>query len=425
MNASFPAASPRYPLNPDTIRQRIPQLQQCMEQATADNANAGSSLLVLQKGQELIYLESGFASFEDRRPITRDAIFRCYSMTKPITACAVFLLIEDGLLDLYDPVSRYIDTFCRPRVATPEGDVPAAREIVILDLLNMTAGLCYGGTDSDPARETEKIFEEAIRRLDTGDPMTTMEFAERIGRCPLLFHPGSSWNYSVCADILGAVVEKISGQPFASFVKERILDPLDMRDTGFEVPADQRYRLVTAYQNDPTVLRENPALANAEGWLGQGYAPLIPYRGNHLAIRNDGGENPFHSGGAGLFSTIDDYAKFGMMLIQGGAGQSHHRVLRETTVRYMTDHGQFGPRQAGFDAWPGLEGFTYGNLLRVARDPSLACVPCNAGEYGWDGWLGTFFCNDPATGTTFLLMQNQKDSGTTCFTRRIRSLLYL
>ena len=414
-----------YDLTAERMFHRIPVLKACMDAAICQNVNAGSSLLVIKDGQELLYLESGHADLQTGRRLARNSIFRCYSMTKPITSCAAMLLIQDGIIDLWDPVSKYIDSFRHQVVDTPEGDVPAAREVVIMDLLNMTAGLRYDGQDTTPQRETTQVFEDAQLRLGTDRQMGTIEFAERIGRCRLSFQPGSSWNYSVCADVLGAVIEKATGMSFGAFVQKKILEPLGMADSGFSVPDAKRSRLVTAYQNDPAETAQNADRATADGWLGNGYAALVPYTGNHLAIRNDGGKNAFESGGAGLFSTIDDYAKFAWMLMNDGVGDNGSRIMSSAAVRYMTTHGQFGSRQAAFETWAGLEGYTYGNLLRVMRDPSLACVPTNHGEYGWDGWLGTFMSNDPATGVTILLMQNKKDGGTANYVRKMRHILYL
>ena len=389
-----------YPLKRESIRQRREALLDCLNRATAAGANAGSNLLVMDGRGEICYLENGCADLARQTPMQRNSIFRCYSMTNPLTSCAAMLLIQEGKLDLYEPVSRYISSFRHQQVQTPTGVVPAARECLVRDLLDMTAGLAYDGDDTLPQRETKAVFQEAERRFDTDRPMDTQEFAERIGTIPLLFHPGEGWNYSVCADVLGAVIEKAADMPFADFLQKRVLSPLGMEDSGFFVPEDKRARLVTVYQKDEC-------------------GSLVPYTGNHLAIRNDGGENAFHSGGAGLFSTIEDYARFARMLMNGGQG-----VLNESTVRFMTGRRQCGKPQQDIARSMGMEGRSYANLLRVTVDPAAAFFPTNMGEYGWDGWLSTFFINDPATGVTILLMQNQKDGDGTLI-GRIRSLIYL
>ena len=389
-----------YLLKRENIQQRREALLDRLNRATAAGANAGSNLLILDREGEVCYLENGYADLARQTPIRRNSIFRCYSMTKPLTSCAAMLLIQEGKLDLYEPVSRYISSFRRQRVLTQAGETPACRESLVRDLLDMTAGLAYDGDDTLPQRETKAVFQEAERRFDTDHPMDTQEFAMRIGSIPLLFHPGEGWNYSVCADVLGAVIEKAADMPFADFVQKRILGPLGMEDSGFLVPAAKRDRLVTVYQKDEK-------------------GCLSPYTGNHLAIRNDGGKNAFHSGGAGLFSTIEDYGRFARMLQSGGQG-----ILNASTVDFMTGRRQTGRLQRSIAQIMGLQGRTYANLLRVTVDPAAAFFPTNMGEYGWDGWLSTFIINDPATGVTILLMQNQKDGDGTLF-GTVRSLIYL
>lgn len=389
-----------YQLKRESIVRRRQALQDCLDQAALKGANAGSNLLVMDQEGEICYLESGCANIAQSMPIRRDSIFRCYSMTKPITACAAMLLMQEGKLDMFEPVSRYIGTFRRQRVLTPEGEVPAARESLVRDLLDMTAGLAYDGDDTLPQRKTKALFEEAERRFDSDCPMGTQEFAARVGEIPLLFHPGDGWNYSVCADVLGAVIEKAADMPFSDYIKERILKPLGMQDSGFSVPEDKRSRMVTVYQKD-----ENGC--------------LTPYTGNHLAIRNDGMENAFHSGGAGLFSTIGDYARFARMLLNGGES-----ILNKNTVQWMTGRRQQGRLQQSIEQNLDLKGRSYANLMRVTVDSASAFMPSNPGEYGWDGWLGTYFINDPATQVTILMMQNQKDTDGTIM-GRIRDILYL
>jgi len=389
-----------YQLKRESIQRRREALLDCLNQARLSGANAGSNLLVMDSQGEICYLENGYGDLARQTPIQRDSIFRCYSMTKPLTACAAMLLIQEGKLDLYEPVSRYVSSFRHQRVLTPAGEVSAARENLVRDLMDMTAGLAYDGDDTLPQRETKAVFQEAEQRFSSAHPMDTQEFARRIGEIPLLFHPGEGWNYSVCADVLGAVIEKAADMPFADFVQSRLLAPLGMEDSGFFVPEEKRGRLVTVYEKD-----EN--------------SRLIPYTGNHLAIRNDGGKNAFHSGGAGLFSTIQDYARFARMLLNGGQG-----ILSGSAVRFLTGRRQFGRPQKDIARSMGMEGRSYANLLRVTVDPAAAFFPTNMGEYGWDGWLSTFFINDPATGVTLLLMQNQKDGDGTLI-GRIRSLIYL
>lgn len=385
-------------------------LQNAMDRAVADNEMAGCTFCLVRDGEEKLYLESGDANREEKKPIARDSIYRMYSMSKPVTAAAMYTLIEDGYVDLQDPVSRYLPSYRRQNYMTPEGRLrPVSEDHVmrIRELLNMTSGLTYPDDITRPGKETGVIYEDAISRLGTDHAMTTMEFAERIGECTLLFEPGMGWNYGVSADILGAVIEKVTGMTFGEYLKESILDPAGMTDTAFYVPEEKRSRLVTAYQNRD----------DREG------TELVPYLGNHLAIRNNGRENPFESGGAGLFSTLDDYRKFTGMLMNGGKAESGRQVLRPGTVRHMTSGTLNSVQQGQMDRWGGLAGHSYANLNRVVTDPSQTVTISHKGEYGWDGWLGVYFANDPAVHQTILLMMNKKDHGTDRLTREIRNIV--
>ena len=385
-------------------------LQNCLDRAVAENEVAGCTFCLTRNGEEKLYLESGYADRETEKPIARDSMYRMYSMSKPVTAAAAMKLVEDGYVDLQDPVFRYLPAYRKQYYMTPGGalrPVSADSPMRVRDLLNMTSGFVYPDDVTRPGKETGAIYEDAIRRLGTDNAMTTQEFAERIGECALLFEPGSSWNYSVSADILGAVIEKISGMSFGEYLKENILDPVGMEDTAFYVPDEKKSRLVTAYMN-----RED-----------QPGAELVPYTGNHLAIRNDGGANPFESGGAGLFSTLDDYRKFTGMLMNHGKAENGKQVLRPGTVRFFSSGKLSSSQQKGFDSWGGLSGHTYANLNRVMVDPDQAVTIGHKGEYGWDGWLGVYFANDPQVHQTILLMMNKKDYGTDRLTREIRNIV--
>ncbi len=385
-------------------------IQSCIDRALERRELAGCSFCLMQDNKEELYTEAGYADLAAGKKISRDSIYRLYSMSKPVTAAAMMALAEDGYIDLLDPVYRYFPSFRHQNYVTADGDVrPVDDEHVMLvrDLMNMTSGLVYPDAATQPGRETDAIYQDAVSRLGTDHGMSTMEFADRIGECTLLFQPGTGWNYSVSADIAGAVVEKVSGIHFGEYLQERLFDPIGMKDTGFSVPEGKLDRLVVSYQN------EN----------GEEGAPLVPYTGNHLAIRNDGGENAFESGGAGLFSTLDDYRLFTSMLLNGGNAENGRQILRPGTVRYLTS-GKLSPQQQEyFDRWRGLSGHSYGNLNRVMTDPSQAATIGHKGEYGWDGWLGVYFSNDPERRQTMLLMLNQKDYGTSRLTRQLRNIV--
>ena len=376
------------------------QLTACLERAVENREAAGINLLVLRDGEEMCYAQAGNADIESGKPVARDSIFRLYSQTKPITAAAVMLLADRGLIDLMAGVDWYLPGFRNPKVIRPDGSTyPALRAPWILELLTMTAGVCY--PDADPAGQAAaRVFEEDHAQILAGGGMSTLEFCNRLGEQPLAFQPGTSWRYSTCADILGAVVEVVTGKRFGRFLKEELFDPLGMKDTDFWVPEEKRDRLVTCYRRMPDGLKV--------------------HRDLHLAVGQYDRPPAFESGGAGLVSTLDDYAAFGAMLMNNGVYEGR-RILSPAAVRFMT-----APRltpEVRRNLWDSLCGYNYGCLVRVCDRPGSCSIFNEEGEYGWDGWLGTYFANIPSQKITFLLNQNAPDTGTAGVTRKCRNIL--
>ncbi len=376
------------------------KLTACLERAVENHEAAGINLLILRDGKELCYAKAGKADTGSGKPISRDSVFRLYSQTKPITAAAVMILADRGIIDLMAGVDQYLPGFGNPRVVNPDGSiVPALRAPWILELLTMTAGLCY--PDADPAGQyAARVFEEDQAQILAGGGMSTLEFCNRLGEQPLAFQPGTGWRYSTCADILGAVVEAASGRRFGQFLQEELFGPLGMKDTDFWVPPEKQDRLVTCYRRIPGGLEE--------------------FRSLHLAVGQYDRAPSFESGGAGLVSTLDDYAAFASMLMNGGVYEGR-RYLSPAAVRFMT-----APRlspEVRRNLWDSLCGYNYGCLVRVCDRPGSCSIFNEAGEYGWDGWLGTYFANLPGQRITFLLNQNAPDTGTASVTRKCRNIL--
>ena len=382
------------------------KLERLIETAVEKEEIAGANIVVIRDGQEMAFAAGGYADIEAGKKYERDTIARLYSMTKPVTSAAAMLLMERGLLDPGAFVEEFLPGFHNAIVASGGKLVPTVRPVRICDLLNMTSGLMYGGdVTSVCSMETEKLFDRIKEHLYLEDAMTTQEVANRLGLIPLQFQPGESFQYGTSADVLGAAIEVISGKTFGEFLKEEFFEPLDMEDTAFYVPENKQERLAKVYQRTE-----------------QG---LELYTENHLGIMNAMKQVPaFESGGAGLVSTLDDYAKFAAMLLQEGSYQGK-QILKPQTVHYMTNGSLMSWQQEVLDqCWECIRGYTYANLLRIQKEPGKSPMFTSIGEYGWDGWLGAYFCNSPKDRLTMLLTMQLKDAGTTSLTRRLKNVIW-
>ena len=361
---------------------------------------AGINVLVRRHGEEVLYTQAGMADMSEGRLIQRDSIFRLYSQTKPITAAAVMLLVERGLIDLMDGVDKFLPGFRNPRIVDREGNITKApRAPWIMDLLGMTAGLSYPG--DDPAGQyATKVFEEAHAAINAGSGIPTVEFMNRLGQQPLAFAPGTHWRYSTCADVLGAVVEVVSGKRFGEFLRDELFIPLNMVDTAFCVPEEKMDRFVTCYERGP------------EG--------LTPWLGMNLACGVYDRDPAFESGGAGLVSTLEDYSHFADMMMNKGIWNGK-RILSPKSVEFLTTPQLNDTCRR--DMWDSLNGFSYGKLCRVCMEPEQYAGLALKGEYGWDGWLGSYYANFPNEGMTILSMQNTTNAGTSTVVRKVRNAI--
>lgn len=375
------------------------KLQTILQRSVDAGEIAGANVLILRHGEEIAYTQAGFADVERKVPFARDTISRLYSMSKPITAAATMLLVQDGVLDLEQPLGGVLPAFRNQQVWCDGRKVPANREIFVSDLLNMTSGLSYPGEDA-AGQEAARVFEDLDSRLHGENPMTTMEFAQRIGGCGLTFQPGAKWMYGTSADILGAVVEAVSGQTFGEFLKQRLFAPLGMDDTGFYVPEEKQHRLAEVYEQTPGGVKR--------------------YETYNLGIDYPLDKAPaFESGGAGLVSTVEDYAKFARMLIRNGDG-----LMSPAAVKRMTQSRLLPWQQESvWRSWDGMAGYGYGSLMRILEEPGMARLLGWHGEYGWDGWLGCYFCNSPENGISILMTTQRRDAGTLAVTRKVRNAL--
>ncbi len=358
---------------------------------------AGASIRAIHNGRTICSLTYGYADKEKGIKMSEDTIFRLFSMTKPITAAAVMILLEKGLVRYTDPVKKFIPAFSEPVVEDKNGTRPAERDITIRDLLSMTSGLTY--PEETPAgRKMGALFYEIKERNFGSSPLTTMEIAERAGKLPLCFSPGESWMYGTSADIAGAVVEAVSGKSFGSFLKDEIFEPLDMYDTGFYIPEEKYSRLAQIY------------LPTENG--------LVPFTDFHLGLTDYRKPPAFESGGAGLVSTAEDYGKFALMLAGGGD------ILGKNTVSLMTKNMLNAKQKEAAHNWDSIKGHGYGCFMRISEDPTVNGNISPAGEFGWDGWTGNYFSVDPVNNFIFLYFIQNCGAGSTELMYRVKNIVY-
>ncbi len=362
---------------------------------------AGANIMVLHKGKEIFFDCYGYADKENKFPVKRDTIFRLFSMSKPITAVATMILVERGEIDVRDAVSKYIPAFAGQKVWCDGKEVPAERDITVWDCLNMTTGIPYPDLSFESGRQMDELFKELIARRENGEVVTTMDYVNRIAQIPLAFQPGERWMYGLSADILGAVIEAVSGKKYSKFLQDEIFLPLGMKDTGFYVPADKEWRFAKNYD-----------MVNGE---------LVPFTRSHLGeyYKQD---VAFESGGAGMVSTIEDYSHFTQMLVNGGT-YNGVRILGRKTVAYMAQN-HLRPEQMGALNWDSNLGCGYGCLMRVLINQSAAGTNGSLGEFGWDGWTGNYMTVDPSEELTILYFIQRCGAGFTPAMRKLRSVIY-
>lgn len=350
---------------------------------------------------------AGLADVGAGRAIEEDAILRVYSMTKPITSVAALMLYEEGRFQLDDPVGRWLPELADMEVRIAEhGDhlicEAARRPITIRHLLTHTAGFIYGGFGADALAARY----QAVGMDFNGDDRTLAEQVRRLGTLPLDFHPGDHWVYGVSTDVLGRLVEVVSGLGLDRFLQERILGPLDMRDTFFELPADRQGRFLPCYAKTS---RENLAL----------------YDTGAPGTRFTAGVTCF-SGGGGLLSTARDYLRFAEMLRRGGTFDGV-RLLSPRTVAFMAANhlpGEIAGLDRGSFAETTFVGVGFGLGVSVMLDPVRAQVLASPGEYGWGGLASTAFWVDPKEDMVVLFLSQLVPSSAWPLRRELHVLVH-
>ena len=388
---------------------RLSRIHDLMQTEVTENRVPGAVVLVARKGK-IVYADAvGFQDKPSAKPMTRDAIFRAYSMTKPMVSVLTMMLVEEGRLQLNDPVSKFFPSMAKMSVLSNPADgnserVPAARPITIHDLLRHTSGITYAEFTrftaiKGPYQEAGLFSSEVQGKWIT---LTPQQQIDALSKAPLLWQPGSTWEYSLSTDLLGRVLESITNQTLGALLEERLFKPLGMKDTSFLVPAAKVSRLAEPFRIDPLT--------------GQPYYLVLDVT---KPMGND-------SGGAGISTTADDYLRFCQMMLNGGSFDGK-RYLSRTTIALMTsDH--LGPKvatpvQPG-ELLMGVQGYTFGLGFMVRQGPSMASVPGSEGDYAWGGYGGTFFWIDPKEQVIGLLMAQTPGASRQYYRRMIKTLVY-
>jgi CubicO group peptidase (beta-lactamase class C family) len=364
--------------------QKLARISEVLKQEVDQGKLPGAVVMVARKGK-LVYSDAlGFQDKGAGKPMSRDTIFRIYSMTKPLASVAAMMLVEEGKIQLTDPVGKFLPGFDKMTVSVPAIDpvtsrvsynvVPASRAMTVQDLLRHTSGLAYGEiTQNGPVKDAytkANVFKPGFD-YDSRD-MTSAEQVERMVKAPLAQQPGTIWEYSLSVDVLGRVVEAASGMPLERFLDERLFKPLKMSDTAFYVSSERMGRLAQAL-------------------------PVDPASGNPNKLIDVSTPPKNASGGAGAVSTGGDYLRFCQAMLNGGQLDGA-RVLSRTTVQLMTsDHlgTRINTPITPGELLLGTPGYTFGLGFAVRQGHGVAGVPGSAGEFMWAGYAGTYFWADP------------------------------
>jgi CubicO group peptidase (beta-lactamase class C family) len=366
-----------------------------------DTGKLPFAALLIGRGDEVAHIwNSG---------VEADAIFRIASMTKPVTSVAFMQLVEQGRVALSDPVAKYLPEFAKLGVFVSGGGNqpfvtrPPASPMRIIDLLRHTSGLTYSFQERTPV-------DAAYRKpdLESWTRNTSQSFIDGLATVPLDFDPGTSWNYSVSTDVLGVIVERISGQALGDYFEEHIFSPLGMTDTGFKVPESESWRLPEAYGFHPTEKMKLVDHAGAESGWAKGYS--------------------LQSGGGGLVSTLADYHRFCRMLLNGGALDDAQIVSPKTlelmTANHLPGGGDLTQHSKSLFSEAENAGIGFGLGFACNIDPAATMLPGSKGEFYWGGMYSTAFLVDPVEDLIMIFMTQLMPSSTYPIRREIRTMMY-
>lgn len=386
---------------------RLERIDRHFARFVDDGRLPGWQIVVSRRGKVAHVSQYGQRDVEAGKPVEPDTLWRIFSMTKPVTSVAAMMLFEEGAFDLTDPIARWLPEFAQPRVYVKGSALnpvteAATRPIRVWHLLSHTSGLTYGFHHAHPV---DAMYRQAGFEWGTPPGLDLAACTETWAQLPLVFQPGSEWNYSVSSDVLGRFVEVVSGQPLDEFFAQRIFTPLGMDDTSFGT--DDAERLAALYAPQP---------------------------GTRKAIRNDAfgqvgvGRPDYFSGGGGLVSTAADYHRFTQFLLRGGELDGV-RLLSPRTVAQMTSNhlpGDVDLEAFGrplFAEMP-FDGFGFGLGFSVLKDPVKAKTLSSPGEFAWGGAASTAFWVDPAAELTTMFFTQLLPSSTHPIRQHLRQLVY-
>jgi len=358
----------------------------------------GADIAVIKDNEVVFRYQAGYSDLENKKPISPDELYYLFSASKPITGAAAVLLAQEGKIRFEDEVGKYISSFndIKVRVKNEDGStalVPAKRPVTILDLLTMTAGLDYN-------LSSDSILEVKER---TNGRCPTVEIAEAIGREGLAFEPGEKFQYSLCLDVMGAVIEVASGMKFGEYLKTRFFEPLGMTHTTFNVTDELKAKIAPLYIYDNEAGRA-----------------VIKTAGNGYILGSE-----FEGGGAGLVSTVGDYMKFVNMLTNLGLADDGTRIMSEESVNFMRKNQLNDSQMQNFWAgWKYLTGFGYGCGVRTALKPELVKGHFSFGEFGWCGAAGAMVIADPANKLSVYYAQHMQNSFEWVVHPKLREAVY-
>jgi len=388
--------------NPGVDYKRLANIDTLMNSYINRNGLKGVVTIIVKDGQVVQYKGYGYSDAETKKPMANNSIFRIASQTKAIVSAGILILYDQGKLSLNNPVSKYIPEFAHETVLdslnmsdTSFTSITAKRDITIKDLLTHTSGIDYAGIGTDKMRAIYAKYniQSGLGNIDE----TLVEAMKRLGKLPLAFQPGTQWRYGLNIDVLGAVIEIISGMSLEDFLRKNIFEPLSMNDTWFNLPADRASRLTTVYTED--------SLHDIIPWSKDNFGidPAYPLMNKH-----------YFSGGAGLSSTAYDYAVFLQMIMNGG-GYNGKTILSKRVTAMML-HPQLDFPFNGTD--------DFGLGFGITSDKSSAGASRNAGSFAWGGYFGTTYWADPKEKMVCLIMTQQTPNSHGDLSQKFEQLVY-